>query len=269
MRCRKRLEFPSDVYPPNEATKSIIENAIITAAAAVDIHLLRRRSEKTSSGGKGRCATTLVCHQAIAYRPQTKKARKTPTAATSSIPKDNVYADSTMERSNAKDEEQQQQQQPCTTTNNINTKPRAKRAYYTIKPVTADQRCTFSIRICLDPGQCWYLPSWAGHVYHNNHPRELKREPILVQPSVPRPVPSAAVPDSSEPQQQEHSEQSNHDSSGRSELLFRDTARSQFENVLCIIERANHDPELLQIWDASMQTMLADMKTWMEARRRK
>ena len=43
---RKRLEFPADVYPPNEASKSIIEDAIIHAAANVDVHLTKQGTDR-------------------------------------------------------------------------------------------------------------------------------------------------------------------------------------------------------------------------------
>ena len=28
--------------------------------------------------------------------------------------------------------------------------------------------CHFQLRLCLDPGKCWYLPPWAGNVWHNH-----------------------------------------------------------------------------------------------------
>ena len=46
MGSRKRLEFPADVYPPNEASKSIIEDAIIHAAANVDVHLTKQGTDR-------------------------------------------------------------------------------------------------------------------------------------------------------------------------------------------------------------------------------
>ena len=30
------------------------------------------------------------------------------------------------------------------------------------------QTCSFNVRICLDPGRCWYLSPWAGNAYHNH-----------------------------------------------------------------------------------------------------
>jgi hypothetical protein len=63
---RKRLEFPSEVYPPNQASKSIIEDAIIHAAAKVDVNLVKKTTEKMHGG---KFATTLACDQWRAYCP--------------------------------------------------------------------------------------------------------------------------------------------------------------------------------------------------------
>ena len=42
----------------------------------------------------------------------------------------------------------------------------AKRTY-TSKPPPG-QTCSFQLRLCLDPGNCWYLPPWAGNAWHNH-----------------------------------------------------------------------------------------------------
>jgi hypothetical protein len=67
MNSRKRLEFPSDVYPPNKESKSIIEAAIINAAATVDVHLTRKKTEKMKNGF---FATVLGCENWKTYYAQ-------------------------------------------------------------------------------------------------------------------------------------------------------------------------------------------------------
>ena len=48
-----------------------------------------------------------------------------------------------------------------------NGKNGVKKQIYTTKPAPL-QTCSFHVRIGLDPGTCWYLPPWAGNVYHNH-----------------------------------------------------------------------------------------------------
>lgn len=63
MSCRKRLEFPADVYPPDEASKSVIEDAIIHAAANVDVHLTKQGTNRTKKG----FTTILGCDMRKSY----------------------------------------------------------------------------------------------------------------------------------------------------------------------------------------------------------
>ena len=63
MGSRKRLEFPADVYLPNEASRSIIENAVIDAAATVDVQLIKKGPARQ----KNHFATLLVCNQSAPY----------------------------------------------------------------------------------------------------------------------------------------------------------------------------------------------------------
>ena len=67
MGSQRRLEFPSDEYPPNEESKDLIVRAITTAAAMVDIHLVIRSTEKKK--GAGLACIILACDQSRAYRP--------------------------------------------------------------------------------------------------------------------------------------------------------------------------------------------------------
>ena len=50
MGTRKRLEFPADVYPPDEASKSLIEDAVIHAAATVNVHLTKQGTVRKKKG---------------------------------------------------------------------------------------------------------------------------------------------------------------------------------------------------------------------------
>ena len=152
---QRRLEFPSDEYPPNEESKDRIVRAIVTAAAAVDIHLIIRSTVKKKDGSF--VSLSMACDQSRAYRP--------PKSATT-IQK-NVYKD-------IGDSEQSISKEGIKSDNFINRrkagrpdgKKRAKRTYTTKPP--PGLLCDFKLRLCLDPGKCWYLPPWAGNVWHNH-----------------------------------------------------------------------------------------------------
>ena len=153
MRCRKRLEFPSDIYPPNEASRSIIEDAIIHAAATVDVNLTRQGIERKKKG----LAIILGCDM----RRTTYFAKK------SSDVQKRVYE-------NMDSGEQLSVKEGIKHDNCINRaaeqRPNGKkgtRRTYTTKPAP-HQTCSFNVRICLDPGRCWYLSPWAGNAYHNH-----------------------------------------------------------------------------------------------------
>jgi hypothetical protein len=153
MGSRKRLEFPSEVYPPNEASRRIIEDAIINAAATVDVHLIRQKTERS----KNVFATVLGCENSKTYY-----ARKG-----SSNVENKVYEDmDTSEQCSVKDGIKHDNFINRRAAQRPNGKKDPKRCY-TLKPPPG-QTCSFSVRICLDPGKCWYLPSWAGNAYHNH-----------------------------------------------------------------------------------------------------
>ena len=154
MGSRKRLEFPADVYPPNEASKSIIEDAIIHAAANVDVHLTKQGTDRRIKKG---FATTLGCDMRTTYHAPKNS---------SDIQK-RVYEDM--------DSGEQPSEKEGTKHDNVINKRAAQRPKgksgakrtYTTKPAP-NQTCSFNVRICLDPGKCWYLPPWAGYVHHNH-----------------------------------------------------------------------------------------------------
>ena len=155
MSCRRRLEFPSDEYPPNEQSKDLIARAIITAAAKVDIHLVIRATEKKKDASLA--CITLACDQWTVYRP--------PKSATT-IQK-NVYKE-------MGDSEQSLSKEGIKNDNFINRRKAARvdgkkgaKRTYTSKPPPG-QTCSFQLRLCLDPGNCWYLPPWAGNAWHNH-----------------------------------------------------------------------------------------------------
>jgi hypothetical protein len=155
MGSRRRLEFPSDTYPPNEESKDLIVRAIITAAAAVDIHLIIRGTVKKKDASLA--CIHLTCDQAVAYRP--------PKSA-STIQKD-VYTDmGDSEQSISKEGIKNDIFINRRKAGRVDGKKSAKRTY-TTKPAP-DQTCSFQLRLCLDPGKCWYLPPWAGNAWHNH-----------------------------------------------------------------------------------------------------
>ena len=153
MGSRKRLEFPADVYPPNEASRSIIEDAIINAAATVDVHLIKKGPERQ----KNKFVTVLWCDQSTSYYARKgssliqKKVYEDVDSSEQPIVKEGIKHDNFIDRRAA--------QRP-------NGKKGAKRTYTTKPP--PHLTCSFQVRICLDPGKCWYLPPWAGNAYHNH-----------------------------------------------------------------------------------------------------
>ena len=154
MGTRNRLEFPSEVYPPEQASKHIIEDAIINAAAKVDVHLVKQGTEKMHSGT---FATRLACNQWRAYYP-----RKDASDIQKNVYKDMNSGEQTLVKEGIKHD------------NFINRRAAQRKAgqtsakrTYTTKP-PPDQTCSFQVRICLDPGKCWYLPAWAGNAWHNH-----------------------------------------------------------------------------------------------------
>jgi hypothetical protein len=153
MGCRKRLEFPADVYPPNVASKNVIEDAIINAAATVDVHLTKQGTDRK----KKLFTTILGCDmRKTYYAPKDssdiqKKVYKDMDASEQLSVKEGIKHDNFINRRAAQ---------------RRNGKNGAKRTY-TTKPAP-NQTCPFHLRICLDPGKCWYLPPWAGNVNHNH-----------------------------------------------------------------------------------------------------
>jgi hypothetical protein len=166
MRLRKRLEFPADVYPPSWENRKKIEDAVKNAVAKVDnINL-----NVYATDPQAKCAkfpsTTLACDMARSYRPP-----KNPDEIQASVyaNKDNlprldkpgVRQDLMTHKKNA---------------NRTNGKTKPKRT--TTEKPPPDERCTFRIRISLDPGNCWFLPPWAGcrcHKFHSKHSPSEKR----------------------------------------------------------------------------------------------
>ena len=153
MGTRKRLEFPADVYPPDEASKSLIEDAIIHAAATVDVHLTKQGTVRKKKG----FTTILGCDmRKTYYAPKDssdiqKRVYEDMDSDEQPSVKDGIKHDNFINKRAA--------QRP-------KGKSGAKRTY-TTKPAP-NQTCSFNVRICLDPGKCWYLPPWAGNVQHNH-----------------------------------------------------------------------------------------------------
>jgi hypothetical protein len=155
MGSRRRLEFPSDEYPPNEESKDRIVRAIITAAAEVDIHLVVRATVKKKDASLA--SINMACDQSRAYRPPKsastiqKNVYKEMGDSEQSIIKGGIKNDNFINRRKA---------------GRVDGKKSAKRTYTTKPP--PGQTCSFQLRLCLDPGKCWYLPPWAGNVWHNH-----------------------------------------------------------------------------------------------------
>ena len=53
---------------------------------------------------------------------------------------------------------------------------------YTSKPPPG-QTCSFQLRLCLNPGNCRYLPPWAGNISHNHKKQgaeEMRRRMVTL-----------------------------------------------------------------------------------------
>ena len=137
-----------------QASKHLIEDAIISAAAKVDVHLVKQGTEKRH---RGKFAAILACNQWRAFQP-----RKDASDIQKNVYKDMNSGEQTLVKEGIKHD------------NFINRRAAQRKAgqtsakrTYTTKP-PPDQTCSFQVRICLDPGKCWYLPAWAGNAWHNH-----------------------------------------------------------------------------------------------------
>jgi hypothetical protein len=146
MRQRKRLEFPTDVYPPKWEERHKIETAIIQSAAEQQIFLVKAsiKAPKNYSHpvihlkcefgrsyqarkGADEFQTNAYCDKTNIGEPYYK----------AGIKNDNIVRKSDSARANGKRQ--------------------AKRTA-TSKP-PPDETCPFGIRIVLQQGRCWYIPA--------------------------------------------------------------------------------------------------------------
>jgi hypothetical protein len=63
------LEFPSSIYPPLWDQRSVLENAIIQAAATESTYLIHRRTRKRAGG---QMISELVCNRGVTYTQHPK-----------------------------------------------------------------------------------------------------------------------------------------------------------------------------------------------------
>jgi hypothetical protein len=165
----KRVEFPADVYLPSWDNRKDIESAVRTAVSVADnVNLIVLFTNPQSKKIKNPIVT-LGCDCSVSYRPP-KNANDIQA---------NVHKD--MENM----ENQQRIEKPGVrqdifinkmTANRKDGQSQPKRTY-TEKP-SKEHRCPFRIRLFLDPGKCWYIPSWTGcrcHKFHTKLPPNEKR----------------------------------------------------------------------------------------------
>jgi hypothetical protein len=161
LRLKPRLVFCDKLYPPVWEDRKKIEDAVknaVSNADNVNLNLFKTKPKKKFP------YTILACEFARSYRlpknPDEIQAtvydnkEELPRVDKADIRKDRMVNKRKANRANGKKE-------PKRTT--------------TTKP-PPQECCTYRIRIMLDPGNCWYLPSGVGCRCHKFHPKYSSSE---------------------------------------------------------------------------------------------
>ena len=98
-----------------------------------------------------------MCDQSRAYRPP-----KSATTIQTNVYKEMGDSEQSISKEDIKNDNFINRQKA----GRADGKKGAKRTYTTNPPPS--QTCSFQVRLCLDPGKCWYLPPWAGNLWHNH-----------------------------------------------------------------------------------------------------
>jgi len=155
---RKALLFPPDVYPPYWKDKKVIEQALKKGARDAGFELLSQGNEAPQRNGHR--ATKWCCEQGRAYSFNARTATDFQKRAflpmqpgetrsqKEGLRSDHFHARDKLSRGNS----------------GRGVAKGAERAF-TTKP-SKENRCSFQIRLLLDPGNNWYLKSGYGCAVH-------------------------------------------------------------------------------------------------------
>ncbi len=149
----KRFEFPSDVFPPHWKDRSTIEEAIIKSSAKVNVTLVRHTVDPHARYSKkktNKCPIIVFkCDEGVPYKA-TKKTDEVGKVG-NSLRKDGIML-SKLCNPNRNRKKQ------------ARTDPKRSRSS---KP-SKDSLCPHTIRLSLDPGNCWFIQPGNGYVWHNH-----------------------------------------------------------------------------------------------------
>ena len=146
--------FSTGSYPPVWDKRSIIEDAIIEAAAETNNPLIRARTEYID-GEKPYHVSTLGCKFSIPYRRDKKQM--------------NPYL---ADENGEPQYREGVRQDPIVGKKNRNRDDGRKKPRRTVTvKLPAKEVCRFNIRLVLYPGKFWCLEPWTGNRQHRNHPR--------------------------------------------------------------------------------------------------
>jgi hypothetical protein len=149
-----RIIFSTDSYPPIWDKRSIIEDAIIEAAAETNNPLIRARTEYID-GEKPYHVSTLGCKFSIPYRRDKKQM--------------NPYL---ADENGEPQYREGVRQDPIVGKKNRNRDDGRKKPRRTVTvKLPAKEVCRCNIRLVLYPGKFWCLEPWTGNRQHRNHPR--------------------------------------------------------------------------------------------------